>query len=295
MNPGRGHRRKSACLALSIVLVVGACGASDAGDGPSTSGPGPQGPHPEWTTSRREELADAAGSGHDWLMARGTTLPPYVALLMDYLRRRFGAGIPPDLVDQARVVAAEGEGASQMRVYLRLVDPDVTITRTDLDSLEDEVDRITGPALACDQVPLPDGYLELLQRAVDLGEYERTHAVLALQWLREHDCIGEATARDLSDRWAGALVESVESERAVGNGAGDLAIEAMAMLAYSGHADRIEEDWAADVIAVQRPDGSWRHGSAGGAGSPHATVLAVWLLSELANPDTAPTPWIPQP
>lgn len=230
-------------------------------------------------------------------MAEGAALPPYVALVMDHLHRSFGTEVPPGLDEMARAAAAEGEGegAPQMRVYLRLVDPDVVISQADLDGLTDEVDRITGPALACDQVALPTDYLDLLQRAVDLGKYERTHAVLALQWLREHGCIDADAAAGLSGRWADDLVEAVEGERAAGNGAGDLAIEAMAMLAYSGHADRIEEEWVADVLAAEKPDGSWPHTSAGGAGSPHATVLAVWLLSELAHPDAPEEPWIPEP
>lgn len=276
-------------LVVATALFVSACGGSSTADQSPPTG----GSRPDWAASRQVELATATDRGRDWLIAQGSGLPPYVSLLMDQLRRRFGTEVPPEFEAAARAAAAGGEGAAQMRVYLRLLDPRVVITQADLDNLTDEVDRITGPALACDQVALPDGYLGLLQRAVELGGYERTHAVLALQWIREHGCIDEDAAAELSGRWTGELVETVESERVAGNGAGDLSIEAMAMLAYSGHIDRIEEGWVDDVLAAQNPDGSWPHGSTTMAASPHTTVLAVWLLLELADAEAAPIPWIP--
>lgn len=292
MNPRRRGRSAIASLAAAATLAVSACGGGVASDGPSSSGAGAP---PAWAVARHDELVGAADRGRDWLAAQGDALPPYVALLMDHLRRRFGTEVPPGLDQAARSAAAGGENEAQMRVYLRLVDPGVVITQADLDGLTDEVDRITGPALACDQVALPEGYLELLQRAVDLGGYARTHAVLALQWLREQGCIDEAEAAERSNQWAGPLVETIEAERAAGNGAGDLAIEAMVMLAYAGHADRIQDVWVADVLGAQYHDGSWPHTRAGGDGSPHTTVLAVWLLSALAAPNAPPAPWIPQP
>lgn len=292
MNPGLPRGSALALLAVLVGLSVGAC----SGNGAVPAAPSSvAGQPPAWVADREVELGAAADRGYRWLISQGSDLPPYVPLLLDHMQRRFGLELSPEIDAVARQAAESGETAAQMRVYLRLLDPEVVITEADLAGLTDEVDRITGPALACDQVALPADYVALLQRAVDLGGYERTHAVLALQWLREHGCIADDAATDLSGRWAEALVESVEAERVSDNGAGDLAIEAMAMLAYTGHADRIEQAWVAHVLAAQNPDGWWPHGINEEVASPHATVLAVWLLTQLAHPDMPQQPWIPQP
>lgn len=289
MNPGPIGRLALAVAILVLAWAVTSCDSAppDVTSTSQTSGA------PSLTTT---EMSAAADRGVRWLAAQGSALPPYVGLLLDYMHRRFGTVVPPEAAASARTAAAAGgETGAQMRVYLRLLDPAVVITAPGLAGLSDEVDRITGPALACDQVTLPAGYGEMLQRAVDLGGYERTHAVLALQWLREQNCIPDDEAAGLADRWADNLVETVERERSNGNGSSDLAIEAMAMLAYTGHADRIEGGWVTAVLDAQNDGGSWPHGGSGQVESPHATVLAAWLLSQLAHPDTPQKPWIPQP
>lgn len=290
MNPVRAARTAVAVLmGAGLMMLISACGGSRGTDSTPTSGTGVVG---EWASGREAELDSSARSGHQWLLAQGAGLPPDIPLLLDYLRRRYGLDVP---VEVAALVpeALDGEHRSTFKVYSRLVDAGVVITAEDLAALTDEVDRITGPALACYEVALPERYMDVLGRAVALGRYERTHAVLALQWLREQGCIDDAEASRLSDLWADDLVKTVEHERGAGNGAGDLAVEAMAMLAYSGHAGRMDEAWIVDVLAAQHPDGSWPHGTSDTAPSAHTTVLAVWVLTALAHPDAPPEPWIP--
>ncbi|MBX7160670.1 MAG: hypothetical protein K1X95_10300 [Acidimicrobiia bacterium] len=289
MNPARTARAAAAALVLVVIVAGSGCTGARESDTPTTSGA----VAPAWPAGREAELIDAAARGDAWLLSQGTNLPAYVPLLLDLLRRRFGLDVPAAVAGLVSESAAAGESAPAMRVFSRLVDPSVSISSSDLAAVTDEIDRITAPALACDQVGLPDGYLDLLERAVALGGYERTHAVLALQWLRENRCIDEAEAAGRSQRWADDLVRTVEDERAGGDAAGDLAIEAMAMLAYTGHADRIEQAWIDAVLAAQHPDGSWPQGGSRPDPAPHATVLAVWLLSELGNPDAPSIPWIP--
>jgi len=236
--------------------------------------------------------ADPVSRAQWWLASQGDDLPSYAPLILDYLRRRYASPVPVH-ADLARVAAAED--TDQMRVYLRLLDPGVRITRADLEALDDEIDQLTGPALACDQVPLPAGHLELLGRAIEAGGYPRTHAVLALQWLREHGCVPEPDAASLAEDWAGSLVGTVEQQRSEGNGASDLAVEAMVMLVYSGHGGLIRQEWLDTVRAAQHPDGSWPRGVEDDLANPHATVLAYWLVLDRDRPGATAVPWIPEP
>jgi hypothetical protein len=69
----------------------------------------------------------------------------------------------------------------------------------------------------------------------------------------------------------------------------DLTIEQAAVLSATGRGDQVPDSWTARLIASQLPDGSWFENLPAGTADYnwHPTMLAVWHLLSLSEPDRA--------
>ncbi len=172
------------------------------------------------------------------------------------------------------------------------------LTPASLKHVEVNLIRIVLQAMYCDVEPVDAAFaqemLEMIQAVNyegipnDMRNYSVVYVALAQQWLQERGC-GEAIAelQSVRESVADALVKTVEDQKA----ATDLAFEAMALLAYIGHADRINEQWLEKIIETQLPEGAWAR-TADGRAECRPAIFALWVLLEKALPEVTDIPWL---
>lgn len=95
--------------------------------------------------------------------------------------------------------------------------------------------------------------MPLARAAPDYG-YVATHQLLAVMFAQQRDCITERLARQLALPLLARLVSEVEEW---GGTLTDVQVERAAILAMTGHADRIPSSLLRALVREQRDDGFW--------------------------------------
>ena len=205
-------------------------------------------------------LERSLARGVAWFEAHVARADPSWAHVIVYLHRRFGLSLR--LRSGELVHADDGSGSRPeiAALYRRLSDPSARADPRAIAALPSQIDRMTALSLYCDQLGLPAGWPELLQRASTTGGYALTHAVLARAWTLENACLpADALAslqREQTERLA-ELVAQGDGQREPGQASTDQWIEALAMLYYSGARERVRPEWIDALLAAQREDGGW--------------------------------------
>jgi hypothetical protein len=205
-------------------------------------------------------------------------------IVLDYLQRKYA--LPADLAYDATPRSDEED--RRLRVWGRFVGADQHPEEAALGELPDDgaapaIEAMVMHALYCDRFALPAAYGELIARLAVAGDYELTHAVLAMKLAADRGCAvrvqGAARPADLARRTRALVSRPPGDPRFEPL---DVRYEALAVL----------EDFLADggppgaiarLVAEQQPDGGWRP-SADQASAPHPTVMAVWALLAWTRP-----------
>ena len=177
-------------------------------------------------------------------------------------------------------------------MFRRIADYDNPLQDGDLDSVTEEVDRISVPALYCNRVPLTINYPSFLCNAAIQGDYMLTHALLACVWIQENGCELPVSDSFLEDVYA-ATAKLVNGDSYVD----DLELEAAAFLYLAGQGARVNSTFVDRVLEVQNHDGGWRHYSdIPGASYGHASLLGLIVLLHVEYPaDSYPSMLDPAP
>jgi hypothetical protein len=212
-------------------------------------------------------------------------------LMTDIIHRRFG--VAAFAGSRQRYLATLNPDASAgLRVLARIVDPSVRVTEADLNKLPVSYDRLTGPAVHCDYIPLGEAYANDVREALTrshpaAGQYWITHALFAAACLRDLGCSGVLSA-ELEERIVIASAGVIDSNHSE---IGDVEIEAAAFLHYFGQGDRVPAGFIDGLLKAQLPDGGWARHTASPSREReadfHSTALAVWLLGELLYPEAS--------
>ncbi len=213
---------------------------------------------------------------------------PLAVLWLDVIYRRFGIVEFADALERYdQLLAGYPENARPLlRVFRRIGDHDNPLDTEDLVAVSSELDLITVPALYCDQLALPDDYTELLENAVEFGDYQLTHVMLALIWVQENGC--ELVLPD-------GFIESVYFTNAAlindDNVVTDLELEAAAFLYLSGQGELIDSAFIESVMASQNDDGGWALSSdSQGDSHWHSTILGLLILLHVEFPSNSYPP-----
>lgn len=229
-------------------------------------------PAPAARSERDMRMLEAIAPAVDFL---SRARDAYALLMLDVLQRRFGiAAFQDALTHYDQVVADDGVHAPVLRVFRRIADHDNVLAPEDEAAVTTELNRLTVPALYCDRAPLPAGYAAMLEQADDRGGYARSHALLALQWLRENGCSSPA-----APAYERHLLEGVAALIASDGELSDLELEAASFLFLYGQGDRVDTALIDETTARQNSDGGWLETFGDDKGSDwHATVSALFVL-----------------
>lgn len=144
-------------------------------------------------------------------------------------------------------------------------------------------DALLLPALYCREMALPAGYAGSLSAAATTGGQTARDALRALLLLRDNNCDAGVQPTDTAALHAAVLASFSIADSTLDTGD----IEAAALLAAAGRADAIPAAWLDALLAAELDAGGWASSTPVGAppagtADESATVLATWLLQELA-------------
>ena len=206
---------------------------------------------------------------------------PYGLVWLDAMHRRFGVSEFADALQRYDQKLSENpDNAPLLRVFRRIADHDNVLQDGDMQSVVDDYDRLTVPALYCDRDGLSLNYPTLLYTAVNKGEYMLTHALLALVWIQENGCESPLPQGHISAVYT-ATAALINSDEVVT----DLELEAAAFLYLAGQGALVDDTFIDNIIATQNNDGGWRQSSAAsGESGWHPTILALFVLLHVKYP-----------
>jgi hypothetical protein len=206
---------------------------------------------------------------------------PYALLWLDVMHRRFGVAAFADALQRYdQVLAANPQDASLLRVFRRIADHDNQLQDEDLQAVVIDVDRITVPALYCDQQGLTINYPAMLEGAAVQGGYMLTHALLACIWIQENGCEVPLSASFIKDIYR-ATAALINDDSVVE----DLELEAAAFLYLAGQGALVNDAFIDRVIAAQHDDGGWaQYLDRPNESDWHPTILGLFLLLQREYP-----------
>jgi hypothetical protein len=200
---------------------------------------------------------------------------PYALLWLDVMYRRFGTSEFADALQRYDQKLAEHPAdEALLRVFRRIADHGNVLQDSDMQSVVDDYDRLTVPALYCYRTELPLNYPTMLYTAANNGEYMLTHVLLALIWIQENGCEAPVSNSfiDAVYRANAALInhDSVVT---------DLELEAAAFLYLAGQSALVDDAFVEGTIAAQNNDGGWSLSSdLPGVSGWHPTILGLFIL-----------------
>ena len=242
----------------------------------TTSTPQPTPQNPQQPSSRT--LQSAIGNATNFLE---NASEPYVLLVLNVIYRRFGITEFADSLQRYdQVLAGNPQEAPLLRVFRRIADYDNPLQSSDLEAVSAETDRITVPALYCNQQSLSNNYFVMLNEAASSENYLLTHALLATIWIQENG---------YQVSMSGGFIESLYQANAalIGNDSvvTDLELEAATFLYLAGQGALVNDAFIQRVISAQTNDGGWLLSSdMPGDSNWHSSVLGLLLLLHMEFP-----------
>ena len=230
--------------------------------------------------------ADVKGTIADAIAFLQKTREPHALLFMGLIYRRFGVeefANVHKVYDE--VIPEHPDRAPVLRVFRRMFDAENPIVTEDWERVTILTDRLLISALYCDRLGLPEGFAEVLERAVSQGGYAATHALLAWVWIKENGCQLNV-ASDFEERMYSTVAAIIDEDPATLN---DIRLEAGAFLCLAREVARVDLGFVQRVVAWRNADGGWGE-PVEGAGNPgesswHSSILALMILLHIRFAD----------
>lgn len=209
-------------------------------------------------------------------------------LLLDYLIRKYEI---PFSVDTSDINKAFNKNLNYtFQIFCKIIDPKIKLPVNIPDTFNNPMDQCVLRAFLCSERPVDEKFLDYLSEQIKTGKYPLTHAVIALQWLKEKQCMmNEKRINELIHNSIQPLLHLAAAEKY----STDLGIESMAVLCYSDNQKKIKRYMISKVAEAQKENGAWGHEPKSDFSDEHTTVLALWLMLSIEHPHINPsTKWI---
>ena len=228
---------------------------------------------------------------------------PIGLMMLNVIYRQFGiAEFSDSLQRYDQLLASNPDPLS--RIWRRIADYNNSVVQPDdFNSVTDQLDRLTVPALYSDRISLPNDYLLRLTIAVEdgfisvsqssdgslnSGAYLLTHVLLATIWLENNNCslqLPEDFKPNLYQMNAVLIGDSSQVN--------DIQLEAAAFLYQAGQGNLVNPAFVHNVIAAQFTDGGWSiRQNEPSKTDWHPSVLALMILLHVAYPAASHPPMI---
>ncbi|MCW3994842.1 MAG: hypothetical protein NWE98_01670 [Candidatus Bathyarchaeota archaeon] len=225
---------------------------------------------------------------------------PVGLLMLNVIYRQFGiAEFNGSLERFDQLLAAKPEPMT--RLFRRIADYNNSIVQPeDFNSVTDQLDRLTIPALYADRMPLPSDYIYRLSNAMESGLlyarqstknsgcYLLTHALLATIWLQNNHYNLE-----LPEDFLSSLYQANAALISDGSQVNDIQLEAAAFLYEAGQGNLVNPIFVQNILGAQFSDGGWAVSQEAPSNTDwHPSALALLILLHVQNPYTSLPPMI---
>ncbi len=217
------------------------------------------------------------------------TNDPTGLLMLNVIYRQFGIVEFNDSLQRYDQIMASNPDP-MLRVFRRIADyNNSAVQPKDFNSVTDQLDRLTVPALYSDRRELPDDYLSQLTEAMDSGilytenslnsgSYLLTHVLLATVWLQNNHC-----SLQLPKDFTNTLYQETAALIGDGSQVDDIELEAAAFLYQAGQGSLVNpafrQIFVQNIIAAQFTDGGWSTSQDTPSNTSwHPSVLALMIL-----------------
>jgi hypothetical protein len=207
-------------------------------------------------------------------------------LMLDVMHRQFGVSEFENALQRYdQIMAQDTRNAPYLRVFRHIAVHNNLLQSGDMQTITNQLDALTVPALYCDQTPLPANYADMLNQALDSGGYMVTHALLACIWIQDN---GGQVPIDIN-RVYQATAALITDDSVVN----DVKIEAAAFLYTAGQGALVKDSFIQRVLETQQADGGWLQSSDIPSGSYwHTTVVGLMLLLHIEYPKASYPPML---
>lgn len=192
--------------------------------------------------------------------------------LYSYLKNKY-----PEIIKEASSVWVNAQLSASTEVELlftKLRNPNFQLTDNMLMQVLNmrDTDAMTIRALYCNQFELGDDYIDLLKNEAGIGNYQASHALLALIWLRQNGCLKNINLSLVEN----LIIEANWTNIKVAEDWTDLKIESIAFLQEYGV--EMEIKLIEGLLKQQNPDGGFPMKPDTLQSHTHTTILAIWAL-----------------
>ena len=231
------------------------------------------------------------------------TQDPTGLLMLNVIYRQFGIAEFNDSLQRYDKLLASNPDPL-LRIFRRIADYNTSAVKPeDFNSVTDQLDRLTVPALYSDRIELPNDYLSQLTDAMDTGfsyaehsinsgSYLLTHALLATIWLQNNHC-----SLQLPEDFTSTLYQKNAALIGDGSKVNDLELEAAAFLFQAGQGNLVNpvfaQKFVQNIIAAQFTDGGWSAIQDTPSNTNwHPSILALMILLHIEYPASSYPPMI---
>lgn len=198
-------------------------------------------------------------------------------MLINFINHQYNLHLPYPTIDLTlNKICINSEN---IRILGKWYNPNFVLEKSAYEKNIHGVDSFMLASLYCNTYGLPNHYLSEVDSISKLGGYYLTHSCLQLQWSINNGCLNEndstilALRKKLIKRLASLLAQQKEKIYDVG-------IEAIAVHDFMKITIPNKALWIKRVLASQLEDGGWAAFENDQNAYPHATALAIWVLTD---------------
>lgn len=198
-------------------------------------------------------------------------------MLINFINHQYNLHLPyPTLDLTLNKICINSEN---IRILGKWYNPNFVLEKSTYEKNIHGVDSFMLASLYCNTYGLPSHYLSEVDSISKLGGYYLTHSCLQLQWSINNGCLNENDStimvlrKKLIKRLTSLLAQQKEKIYDVG-------IEAIAVHDFMKISIPNKAQWIKRVLASQQEDGGWPAFENDQNAYPHATALAIWVLTD---------------
>jgi len=224
------------------------------------------------------QIDEAKNSALILVASKIDSLKPDEFLLFDYLDRRFNLNLFDRKTKKKYIMKWFSADSSRTLLYQfrsLVVESEHLV---DLGLASHPIDSVSLLALNCNKAFDQDAFFKRLRLHKEKGGYFLTHALLALQWSLDLDCVSETDQRfqQLMSDLQEANLEFASNSSAPQ----DERFEAVCMLYYTRFNNQRIAHFQKEVVEMQLDDGGWASSERSKVRDFHTTTFALWILLE---------------
>lgn len=220
-----------------------------------------------------------------WALAGSKLKRTDVVMLIHMINNHFNLGLKLTSVSEYKRILPELNN-SYLKIYDQVYDnktkadlPDAEVYKMLEDNLNN-IDYVTLWSMYSNVYKPNDKLIAEIQKRMNAGNFDLTHAALQLQFLKDNRAYNEAILNHLIDECTAKLLAFINGKEVYAYNK-DVRIEAIVMLMYLKRYDLITPQMVEFIYSAQKESGGFIADEKSTKANEHTTLLGLWALAEI--------------